>query len=284
MANNKGKVLSELRTSIVEQIGLFNKALKENDFSGMARAEAELKEVETQYGDLKATEIFDEVAENENPIKAGIIKYWYPVLSHKNIREDGRVVGIELIEDRMKQIDLIKLAKYCNIKSDWQYTIEKFNQLLCLRAAHELKLTKAQIEKISNSFYMNKLAKAVEFGETPDSNTQICKQLQKILDEMVFEENGKGKNVFKVNNHDVAYLLMCYTKKGRNALSVATAKHSFVNRLIMDVEHRAILEKQYDLEYKVSKDTAEMEKKKAEKGSKKEVKKNAEEVTEVAKK
>lgn len=287
----KEKVLSELRGSIVEQISLFNKSLKESDFSKMAKAEAELKELETQYADLKATEVFDEVGDEANPIKAAIIKYWHPVLSHKNIREDGKLVRFELVEDKMRQIDLVKLAKYCGIKSDWQYAIEKFNQLLTLRAANELKLTKKEIEKICNSFYMNKLSREVELGGTPDSNTQICKQLQKIVDDMVFEDDGKGKNKFKVNNHDVAYLLMCYTKKNnKKALTVSTAKHSVVHRLIMDVEHRVVCNKVYGLDFKIAKDSeqtapatkkAEAEPKKV---SKKETKENAENVTEVEKK
>lgn len=285
----KEKVLSELRDSIVEQIELFNKSLRESNFSEMAKAEAELKELETQYAELKTTDVFDEVGDEENPIKAAIIKYWYPVLSHKNIREDGKLVKFELIEDKMRQIDLVKLAKYCNIKADWQYAIEKFNQLLTLRAANELKLTKKEIEKICNSFYMNKLSREVELGGTPDSNTQICKQLQKIVDDMVFEDDGKGKNKYKVNNHDVAYLLMCYTKKNnKKSLTVSTAKHSVVHRLIMDIEHRVVLGKVYGLDYKIAKDTETTVAKKVEaakdKVSKKETKKNAEKVAEVEKK
>lgn len=254
----KMKVLSELRSSIIEQIELFNNALKDGDFSAMAKAETELKEAESQYADIKATEVFDEVGDDENPIKSAIVKYWYPVLSHKNIREDGKLIRFELVEDKMRQIDLVKLAKYCNINADWQYAIEKFNQLLCLRAAHELKLSKKDIDQICQSFYMNKLSRAVELGETPDSNTQICKQLQKIIDAMVFEDDGKGKNKYKVNNHDVAYLLMCYTKKdNKKALTISTAKHGVMHRLVMDIAHRVILGKVYGLDYKTSKATEE---------------------------
>lgn len=287
--NRKEKVLSELREGIEGQIKLFNESLKNGDFSAMAKAETELKELETEYADLKQTEVFDEVGETDNPIKAAIVKYWYPTLSHKNIREDGKLVRFGLVDDKMRQIDLVKLAKYCNIKADWQYKIEKFNQLLCLRAAHELKLTKKEIEGICNSFYMNKLSREVEMGGTPDSNTQICKQLQMIVDEMVFEDDGKGKNKYKVNNHDVAYLLMCYTKKNnKKALSISTAKHSVVHRLVMDIEHRVILGKVYSLDYKVAKDTETAapatKATETKKVSEQTDKKNAEKVTEVDKK
>ena len=265
----KEKVLSELRNSITEQINLFNKALNESDFSKMARAEAALKELETEYAETMATIVYDEVGDKENPIKAAIIKYWYPTLSHKNIREDGKLVRFELEENKMRQIDLIKLAKYCGIDSKWQYAIEKFNQLMTLRAARELKLSSTEVKKICDSFYMSKLSREVDLGGTPDSNTQICKQLQTIVDAMVFEDDGKGKNKYKVNNHDVAYLLMCYTKKNnKTALTVSVAKTAVVNRLIMDIEHRVILGKAYGLDYKIAKDTEKTESKKADEAKK----------------
>lgn len=287
MSKSRKEMLSELHDSVVEQINAFNKAIHENDLSAMSKAETSLKEAEAEYAETKALEVFDKLGEMENPIKAGIIEYSYPVLSHKNIREDGKITGIELVEDKMRQIDLVKLAKYCGIKCDWQYMIEKFNQLLCLRAARELKLPKAEVNKICDSFYMNKLSRAVELGETPDSNTQICKQLQTIMDAMVFEDNGKGKNIYKVNNHDVAYLLMCYTQKGRKALTIRTQKHAVVHRLVMDIEHRVILNKKYDLEYKVDKGEKVSEKEpkpKTEKVSEENSETKTEDVTEVEKK
>ena len=252
--NEKTKALNELRSEIIAKIEAFNVALKENNFTGMSKAENELKEAEGNYAETKAKIIFEALADAGNPIMGAIKMYEYPVLSHKNVREDGKVTGIELIENRMKQIDLIKLSKYCRIDCDWQWSVEKFNQLLCLRAARELKLGKSQINDICKSFYMNSLARKINLGETPDSNTSICKQLQTIVDAIIFEDNGKGGNNFKINNHDIAYLLMCYTKKGKKALSVATAKHGYVHKLVMDICHRVVTGKQYDLEYKVLKD------------------------------
>ena len=65
------------------------------------------------------------------------------------------------------------------------------------------------------------------------------------------EDNGKGKNVFRVNNHDVAYLLMCYTKRGKKTLTVAVAKNAYIHRLVLDVMHRIVTNKSYDLEYRM---------------------------------
>ena len=90
-------------------------------------------------------------------------------------------------------------------------------------------------------------------GETPDSNTQICKMLQKVIDSIICAADSNAEKPYKCNNHDVSYLLMCYTKKGKNALGVAVAKHDALRRLVMDVCYRIIANGRYDLEYKTIK-------------------------------
>jgi len=254
MADIKKKI-SELREEVVAKINEYNEALKENDLAKATRIEQELKETEASYAELKSVEVFTELKEKENPVREAITTHSYLVISHKTLREDGVVKGFEIIEDKVRQIDLVKFCKFCNLDTMWQYNVERFNQLLAMRAANELKMTKAQIKKICDSFYMNDLARQIEMGGTPDSNTAICKQLQQVLDSILFEDNGKGKNVYRVNNHDVAYLLMCYTKRGKKTLSIAVAKNAYMHRLVMDVAHRIVTGKAYDLEYRMIADT-----------------------------
>lgn len=245
------KIIGEHRETIVKKIGEYNEALKENDLAKATRAEQELKDAETAYAEAKCTEVFGELSKSENPVKAAVEMHSYLVVSHRIKREEGTVIGFEIVEDKVRQIDLIKFCEFCKLPINWKYKVEKFNQLLALRTANELKMTKAQIKKICDSFYMSDLARQVEMGATPDSNTAICKQLQQVVDAILFEDNGKGKNVHRVNNHDVAYLLMCYTKRGKKVLSVAVAKNSYIQRLVLDVMHRIVTHKAYDLEYRM---------------------------------
>lgn len=245
------KIIGEHRETIVKKIGEYNEALKENDLAKATRTEQELKDAETAYAEAKCTEVFGELSKSENPVKAAVEMHSYLVVSHRVKREEGTVIGFEIVEDKVRQIDLIKFCEFCKLPTNWKYKVEKFNQLLALRTANELKMTKAQIKKICDSFYMSDLARQVEMGATPDSNTAICKQLQQVVDAILFEDNGKGKNVHRVNNHDVAYLLMCYTKRGKKVLSVAVAKNSYIQRLVLDVMHRIVTHKAYDLEYRM---------------------------------
>lgn len=245
------KILNDNHEAIVKLIGGYNEALKENDLAKATQIEKELKEAEVAYIDAKCVEVFSELAQAENPVKAAAEKHSYLVVSHRTRREEGVVTGFEIIEDKVRQIDLVKFCEFCKLPTAWKYSVEKFNQLLALRTANELKMTKAQIKKICDSFFMNDLARQVEMGGTPDSNTAICKQLQQVIDAVMFEDNGKGKNIYRVNNHDVAYLLMCYTKRGKKVLSVAVAKNAYIHRLVLDVMHRIVTGKAYDLEYRM---------------------------------
>jgi hypothetical protein len=249
------ETIGTLREKIVAEINEYNKALKENDFAKATRIEQGLKEVEAHYAEAKSVEVFNELEKSANPVKAAITMYSYPVVAHRPKRDDGVVTGFEVVDDKVHQIDLVKFCQFCNLPIAWQYKVEKFNQLLALRAANELKMTKTQIQKICDSFYMNDLARQIDMGETPDSNTAICKQLQQVLDSILFEDNGKGKNLYRANNHDVAYLLMCYTKRGKKPLSVSVAKNAYMHRLVLDVAHRIVTGKTYDLEYRMVSDT-----------------------------
>ncbi len=246
------KLLSQQHDEVVKKIDEYNAALKENDFATMSRVEGELKEAEASYAETKSTEVFSRLRDTESPVKSAIAEHSYLVIGHRPKKGEGGVnEGYQIIEDKVRQIDLVKFCKFCNLPTMWQYGVERFNQLLAMRAATELKMTKAQIKKICDSFYMNELSRQIEMGGTPDSNTAICKQLQQVLDGILFEDNGKGKNVYRVNNHDVAYLLMCYTKRGKKTLSIAVAKNAYMHRLVLDVAHRIVTNKAYDLEYRM---------------------------------
>lgn len=257
MEITENKILTEIRERIVKNIDGYNKALASSDLKTMNELDVALKQLEVDYQTEMAKVVYDACLATDNPLKTAVATYSYNVLSHKDNKEEGIVVERVLKDDRVRQIDLLKFCKYSQDKkakiqlpTDWQYTVMKFNQLLCMRAAKELKFTAAQVKKIATTFYMEEIARKVNLGETPDSNTQICKQLQACVDAILFEDDGKGKNVYKVNNHDVAYLLMLYTKKGKSALAVQVAKHDFMRRLIGDVLNRIVTDGKYSLEYK----------------------------------
>ena len=91
---------------------------------------------------------------------------------------------------------------------------------------------------------MDKLAAEIELGKTPTSDTQVVKHMQKVLDTLSPDEG-------KVNGHDLAYVLSCYTKKNnKTALRVVCSKHTILQSLLMDVFHRVVTNGVYSVDYK----------------------------------
>lgn len=246
-------ILNELRANIVAKIEEFNKALVDNDLAKTSTIEEELKLLEAEYAKEKQTDVFVQLKHTPEPLIEAIKKHTYFVVSHKSVREDGILKGFEVNDEKPKIIDLVSFCTFCNLPTTWRFKVERFNQLLTLRLADELGLKKNQITKIFDSFYMNEKAKEVEMGGTPTSNTQMLKQLQMIIDEILFADDGNGKNSYKANSRDVAYILACHSRRGKKVLNVAVAKNTFMHTLILDVAHRIATGKVYDLEYNMTK-------------------------------
>jgi len=244
----------EIKGRLVDLINRYNEALKAKNLDDMTAIEKAIRDEEAEFAAQSQNDLFSVCKRSESPILEGVRQYTYPILKHKTERDGELITGMDLVDDREKQIDLVKLCKFCNLPYLWAYKVEKAGELLCIRTAKELGMTLDEIKRISKTYRMASAAQEVELGGTPTSNNQICKLLQKVIDDIIFEDDGNGKNKYKVNSHDVAYLLMCYTKRGRKQLSVTVAKASFLHGLIVDVLHRIVCGLKYGLEYQMVKD------------------------------
>lgn len=248
------KQCMDIKGRLVSLIDQYNEALKAKDLDNMTTLERAIHDTEAEFAAQSQDDLFSECKKATNPILEGVKRYTYPVLKHKMVRDGELITGMELVDDREKQIDLVKLCKFCQLPTLWAYKVEKAGELLCIRTAKELGMTTDEIKQISKTYRMAKAAEEVNLGGTPTSNTQITKVLQLVIDDILFEDDGNGKNKYKVNSHDVAYLLMCYTKRGRKQLAVTVAKASFLHNLVVDVMHRITCGLKYGLEYQMIKE------------------------------
>lgn len=246
------KVLESLRKDVEERISAYNAAiLQKADFAKINRIEGEVRDAEAAYNDQQMKEVFAECGKQQYPILAAVKRYDYPILSHKIIREDGLITGMALTEDRTKQIDLVKLCKALSISHLWEYKVEELGNLLCMRAAKELGWSDAQVKQIEKLYYRSAISRdEAKLGVVPTSNTQICRLIQQVIDAVLPVDPETGKSQYRCNSHDVAYLLMCYTKRnGKQKLTIEVAKNTYVHRLVMDVMHRIACGLWYDLKY-----------------------------------
>lgn len=189
--------------------------------------------------------------------------YGFDVIKHKDIvtKEktviDGEEAEITIITRekavKEKQIDLIKFdnhgGKTVSVDPMWKYELQSVNQLFCIRTAQELK-----VDFVPQSYFMDKMARRIEDGETPVSNTAMLKAVQKLVDMVIFEKNDKEENQYRANSRDITAIVMQYTKSGKARLGIAPAKHNYFARLIGKVLYRIVTGEEYTLEYKTSKD------------------------------
>lgn len=253
MAENKNLTIEGVKVDIekaIENIAAFVKA--GNTESAIAE-EKKLKDLEKSYIDLRMTKVFEELCTKDKPIIEALKMHSFKVPSHKVKSNDkGIIESIETFE-KDRQLDLLKFCAHAKLSTSWQYDASKFNKLLCLRAAVELGYDKDDIKKLSEKYSLQSKAKEIEMGKTPTSNTQICKLLQKVIDQIVFvpkivDGEPIEENVYRCNNHDVQYLLALYTKKGKEKLSVAVSKDDFLRRIIATVLHRVVTNGRYSVE------------------------------------
>lgn len=231
--NRKADLLKDYEAKIAE----VNQACaKKADVEGKL---AELNNIEKEYRTIRESEVFAGLADTHQAIEL----HRFTTIGHKKLIEEGRMTGVEKSERRV-QVDL---KKFCEVKGfdlGWFYELQALNKRLTLRVAQSIGVTAAEMKRINDSYNMDKLAREVELGKTPTSDTQVVKHMQKVLDML-------SPNEGKVNNHDLGYVMSCYTKRNNKAaLRVQCSKHTMLLSLMGDVFYRIATKGVYGVDYK----------------------------------
>lgn len=237
--------LSELYATAENLVKSYNDALQEGRMSELPGIEKDLDNAIGEYANIQRQIVFDDCKATEDPMLEAVKRLSYVIIAVKDDRVEGTDIPRREIVEKEKQIDLLKLHKYCEgIGADhqWPFMIEKFNLLMTARKAEELGIDPTGI---SDSYAMSEIARAFDLGKNPASKTKILDTLRGIVAAMIGEEFAKN-----VNSHDVAFLLSVYSKKSRKALTVTCANHKFMRGYVMEICHRVVTGKVYEVEYK----------------------------------
>jgi len=258
------RTLATIEAEIRSNISAFNEAFAAKDFTAIAEANAKQDELEKEYADLAEVVCYAKLKESDNPMLEAIKTYGYDVIKHRDVitKEkivvDGEEAEVSIttreVAIKEKQIDLIKFDNYGNktvsVDPMWRYELQTLNQLFCIRTAQDM-----SIAFQPQSYFLDKVARRIDNGETPVSNTAMLEALQKLVDMIVYEkQEDKDANKYRANSRDVTAILKQYTKSGKGRLGIAVAKHNYFARIIGKVLYRIATGEQYTLEYKISKD------------------------------
>lgn len=235
MANYKEQLVNDFKAKIAEINGICTKATN----AELEEKFAELKKMETEYRSIKEKEVFNSLED----VHAALVMHHFETIHHKPIKEDGRLVSVE--EDlRNVTIDLRKYCDHKGFSTEWFWDLQALNKRLTLKVATDLGVTARELKAIDSSYAMDKLAAQIALGETPTSDNQCVKHMQKVLDSLSPSEG-------RVNKHDLAYIMLCYAKKNnKTALRVVCSKHSILQGYLTDVFHRVAIGGSYGVDYK----------------------------------
>ena len=228
----------------------YNDALQNGDMDKVAEAESGIDDAITKYTGIAELLAFETCEKSENPMVTAVTMLTFRTIAKKDTKEEGAMVAIRKIADKEKYIDLAKLHKRITggIGADktWIYQVERFNMCMTAQRAQDLGCSAENLKDINDSYAMSEIAKQVQLGKNPCSNTQLLKTLTTIITAML----GEG---YKPNSHDVAFLKSVYAKKGKAALTVACANHKNFRNYIAEVCHRIVTNGVYAVEFKRAK-------------------------------
>lgn len=152
---------------------------------------------------------YEKFLETDAPIKTAIRQLY--VTSHRAKEEtnetSGKVIGISIKDNSKTRIDIEDFVDFANLDKEWLKDCARLLALLQLRKTNIYNMTLSELAK-SSDIFIRELKKKKE-GATPDSNTKITDLLQKIADETIFEDNGKGLNKHKCTVKDVYFVEDC---------------------------------------------------------------------------
>lgn len=239
--------LATLRVSVEEQVKVYNDAVQNGRIEEASKSDKTMTDTINEYTATVRDMCFEECKATDDPMLTAVKTLSYVTIGVKDEQKGDDKVPVRVIVDKERQIDLLKLDKFCGgigADANWMHIAQKMNFLLTAQKAKDLGLDPA---KVNDSYAMSEIARQFEMGKNPTSKTNLLKTLQMVVTAMV----GDG---YKATSHDVNFLLSVYSKKNRKALTVSCANHRNFRGYVMEVCHRIVTDKSYELEYKTKRE------------------------------
>lgn len=242
--------MQEIKTALESKALDFNAAALADDYAKQAKINKDMEPLITAYA-KKSKEAF---LESKSTLADAIKAPTYRILKVKDTTDSESGLTTRSIDFADKTIQLndlcVKFPESFRFKN-WKAYIEQLNLQLCLLTATKLELSKREISEIEEKFRMVNGGKAIDLEGTPTSNTQLLKQLRTVINGIMGEEDITSK----VTSHDVEYLKMVYTSKGRALRSVKTMNSAKLADAILNIMNRVMTGASYSVEYQKSKDS-----------------------------
>lgn len=236
--------LKELRATVDEKVKAYNEAMQDGKFDDVQKLDTEITDSVNEFTSIVRDMCFEDCAASDDPMMAAVTALSFMTIGVKDTKKGDEKLPVREVIEKERQIDLLKLHKFVEggigHNKEWAYMIEKFNLLMTCQKAKDLGIDPTAI---NDSYAMSEIAKGYDLGKNPASKTNLLKTLTAIVQAMVGEK-------YKPVSHDVNFLLSVYSRKSRKALTVTCANHKYMRGYVMEICHRIVTGKTYEVDYK----------------------------------
>ncbi len=253
------KTLTELLMYAENVKKELNSAILSDSFSQVGKCKEAFDKAIKDYNEKAVILDYITLRSKSEPMKAAIDQLSIATIESKQNKDKETGTITYTLESATKQIDLVAFDEFCQREkleiaheSLWKYKVERFCLLITYKVMKDLNCDTGKLEE---SYYISDIAKQIDLGKTPTSNSAILKQLQTIIDAIIYVEES-GKNIYKVTSHDVNYIVATMTRRSKSG-TVVSPRPTTMHMLVMDVLHRIITNGDYQVEYMTKKQAKE---------------------------
>ena len=103
-------------------------------------------------------------------------------------------------------------------------------------------------KELLNVYRLNKHTERTQ-EKNPVSKKTLTRELQSLVDAIIFKDNGKGQNEIKVTSQDIAFMVLTACKAGKKPKTVVMPKGNTIIKLVVQVINRILKGDSYEVLY-----------------------------------
>ena len=238
---------TEMRKNLESDIQNLNGLILENKSNDeIAKLLHSVSENVSKLNLMLTNEDFAILRATERPMYTAIMVLEMNRVTLGQDKENGKY----MLVDGKKIIDLAAFNRFCEPKkisneSGWVYRADNMARLLSAYATAELG---GDWKELLNVYRMDKHTERTQ-EKNPISKTTLTKELQRLVDAIIFKDNGKGQNEIKVTSQDIAFMVLTACKAGKKPKTVVMPKGNTIIKLVVQVINRILKGDSYEVLY-----------------------------------
>ena len=238
---------TEMRKNLESDIQNLNGLILENKSNDeIAKLLHSVSENVSKLNLMLTNEDFAILRATERPMYTAIMVLEMNRITLGQDKENGKY----MLVDGKKIIDLAAFNRFCepqkiSNESGWIYRADNMARLLSAYATAELG---GDWKELLNIYRLNKHTERTQ-EKNPVSKKTLTRELQSLVDAIIFIDNGKKENQIKVTSQDIAFMVLTACKAGKKPKTVVMPKGNTIIKLVVQVINRILKGDSYEVLY-----------------------------------